>query len=76
VLTKGLALIVAGVLIGLLASVGLTRFLASQLWGISATDPWTFGAVAAVILVVGLAACALPARSATQVDPIIALRYE
>ena len=76
VLTKGLALIAAGVLIGLLASVGLTRFLASQLWGISATDPWTFGAVAAVILVVGLAACALPARSATQVDPIIALRYE
>jgi putative ABC transport system permease protein len=76
VLTKGLALIAAGVLIGLLASVGLTRFLASQLWGISATDPWTFGAVAAVILVVGLAACALPARSATRVDPIIALRYE
>ncbi len=76
VLTKGLALIAAGVLIGLLASIGLTRFLASQLWGISAVDPLTFGAVAAVILVVGLAACALPARSATQVDPIVALRYE
>jgi putative ABC transport system permease protein len=76
VLTKGLALIAAGILIGLLASIGLTRFLASQLWGISATDPWTFGAVAAVILVVGLAACAVPARSATKVDPIIALRYE
>jgi putative ABC transport system permease protein len=76
VLTKGLALIVAGILIGLLASAGLTRFLASQIWGISATDPWTFSAVAAVILVVGLAACALPARSATQVDPIVALRYE
>jgi putative ABC transport system permease protein len=76
VLTKGLALIAAGVLIGLLTSIGLTRFLASQLWGISATDPWTFGVVAAVILAVGLAACALPARSATQVDPIVALRYE
>jgi putative ABC transport system permease protein len=76
VLKKGLALIVAGVVIGLLASFGLTRFLASQIWGISATDPWTFAAVAAVILVVGLAACALPSRSATQVDPMVALRYE
>jgi putative ABC transport system permease protein len=76
VLTKGLTLIVAGVIIGLLASVGLTRFLASQLWGISATDPWTFGTVSAVILLVGLAACALPSHSATQVDPMVALRYE
>jgi ABC-type antimicrobial peptide transport system permease subunit len=76
VLKKGLTLIVAGIVIGLFASVGLTRFLASQIWGISATDPWTFGAVAAVILVVGLAACALPSRSATQVDPMVALRYE
>jgi putative ABC transport system permease protein len=76
VLKKGLALILAGILIGLLASVGLTRFLASQIWGVSATDPWTFATVAVVILVVGLAACALPARSATQVDPMVALRYE
>lgn len=76
VLKKGLTLIVAGIIIGLLASVGVMRFLASQIWGVSATDPWTFGAVAAVILVVGLAACALPSRSATQVDPMVALRYE
>jgi putative ABC transport system permease protein len=76
VLKKGLTLIVAGIIIGLLASAGLTRFLASQVWGISATDPWTFGTVAAVILVVGLAACALPSRSATRVDPMVALRYE
>ncbi len=76
VLKKGLALILTGILIGLLASVGLTRFLASQIWGISATDPWTFAVVAVVILVAGLAACALPARSATQVDPMVALRYE
>jgi putative ABC transport system permease protein len=76
VLSKGTRLIVAGLAIGLVASVGLTRFLSSEIWGISATDPLTFGVVAAVILVVGLAACALPARSATQVDPIIALRYE
>jgi putative ABC transport system permease protein len=76
VLKKGITLIVAGIIIGLLASAGLTRFLASQIWGISATDPWTFGAVAAVILVVGLAACLLPSRSATRVDPMVALRYE
>jgi putative ABC transport system permease protein len=76
VLKKGAALIVAGVVIGLLASAALTRFLASQIWGISATDPWTFGAVAILILVVGLAACALPSRSATRVDPMVALRYE
>jgi putative ABC transport system permease protein len=76
VLTKGLALIVAGILIGLVASFGLTRFLASQIWGISATDPWTFATVSIVILLVGLAACALPSRSATRVDPMVALRYE
>ena len=76
VLTKGLALIVTGIFVGLLASVSLTRFLASQIWGVSATDPWTFAAVAVVILVVGLAACALPSRAATQVDPMVALRYE
>ena len=76
VLTKGLALIVTGIFVGLLASVGLTRFLASQIWGVSATDPWTFAAVSVVILVVGLGACALPSRSATQVDPMVALRHE
>ncbi len=76
VLRKGAKLIVAGILIGLLASWGLTRFLASQIWGVSATDPWTFGAVALVILVVGLIACAVPSRSAMRVDPIVALRYE
>jgi len=76
VLRKGAKLIVAGIVVGLLASAGLTRFMASQIWGISATDPWTFGAVAIVILLVGLAACIVPSRSAMRVDPIIALRYE
>jgi ABC-type antimicrobial peptide transport system permease subunit len=42
----------------------------------SATDPWTFGAVIALILIVGVAACAVPARYATGVDPLVALRYE
>lgn len=76
ILTKGMRLVAAGMVIGCVASYGLTRFLASQIWGVSATDPWTFGTVAAIILTVGLAACLLPARRATQVDPLIALRYE
>jgi hypothetical protein len=76
VFRKGLALIAAGICIGLFASYALTRFLASQIWGVSATDPWTFGAVVALMVGVGLVACYLPARRATQVDPLVALRYE
>jgi len=76
ILTKGMRLVAAGMVIGCVASYGLTRFLASQIWGVSATGPWTFGTVAAIILTVGLAACLLPTRRATQVDPLIALRYE
>jgi putative ABC transport system permease protein len=76
ILTKGARLLGAGILLGLFASYGLTRFLASQIWGVSATDPWTFGAVAALLVAVGLGACFLPARRATRVDPLIALRYE
>jgi len=76
VLRKGFALLVVGISIGLLASLGLTRFLSSQIWGVSATDPWTFGAVAALVVGVGLAACYLPARRATEVDPLVALRCE
>ena len=76
VLRKGFALIIAGIAIGLFASYGLTRFLASQIWGVSATDPWTFGAVVALVVITGLAACLLPARRAASVDPLVALRYE
>jgi len=76
VLRKGFVLLAAGIAIGLFASYGLTRFLASQIWGVSATDPWTFGAVVALVVGVGLAACYFPARRATQVDPLVALRYE
>jgi ABC-type antimicrobial peptide transport system permease subunit len=76
VLRKGFELLAAGIAIGLFASYGLTRFLASQIWGVSATDPWTFGAVVALVVMTGLAACLLPARRAANVDPLVALRYE
>jgi predicted permease len=76
VLAKGLGLIAGGVAVGLLISLAVTRFLASEISGVSVTDRWTFGAVATIVTVVGLAACYFPARRATQVDPMIALRYE
>jgi putative ABC transport system permease protein len=76
VLSKGLALVIAGILIGLATSFVANRLLSSELWGVSASDPWTFSAVVAVVVAVGAAACLLPARRATRVDPLIALRYE
>jgi len=76
VLKKGMALIGAGILIGVLASFGLTRFLSSLLWGVSTTDPWAFAAAVVAILTVGSAACLLPARRAARVDPLVTLRYE
>lgn len=75
VLLTGFRLVVAGILIGLLASYALSRFLAGQISGVSATDPWTYAAVVAVVALVGLAACLLPARRAACVDPLVALRY-
>ena len=76
VLRKGFALLAAGICIGLFASFGLTQLLTSQIWGVSPTDPWTFGVVVALVVGVGLAACYLPAQRATRVDPLVALRYE
>jgi len=76
VLGKGLMLVAAGVAIGVLASLALTRLLASQLWGVSPTDRWTFAGVSAVLLVSGMAACFLPALRASRVDPTVALRHE
>ena len=75
-LLKGLRPIVAGVVIGLGASYGLTRVLASHIYGVTATDPWTFAGVVIVLMVVGVTACVLPARRAMRVDPLTALRYE
>src|SRR5258708_23746527 len=76
VLKKGLVLICTGIVIGVLASLGLTRLLASQLWGVSASDPWTFSVVVVSIIEVGLTACFFPAQKAAQVDTLITIRYE
>jgi ABC-type antimicrobial peptide transport system permease subunit len=76
VLTKGAALIAAGIALGLVVSFGLARFLESLLWAVSATDSLTFASVAVVLALAGPAACALPARRAAGVLPMVALRYE
>ncbi len=76
VLRMGLRLIVLGGVVGLLASFGVTRVLANQLWSISPRDPLTLGVVVAVVAIAGLTACYFPARRATKVDPMVALRYE
>jgi putative ABC transport system permease protein len=76
IIGQGLRLATTGIVIGLAASFGLTRLMASQLYGLSATDPWTFIGVSMVLLTVALAACFIPARRATRIDPVVALRYE
>ncbi len=76
VLKKGLLIIALGIIIGEVVSLALTRFVQSQIWGVSARDPLTFAAVLAVLVMVGIAACLVPARRATKVDPLVALRYE
>jgi putative ABC transport system permease protein len=74
VLRRGAFLILGGIAVGLAASIGLTRFLRSQIWGMSATDPWTFFSVLMVVILAGLAACFLPALRATRVDPLVIWR--
>ncbi len=73
---EGMKLAMTGGAIGILAGLTLTRGMASLLFGVTAHDPLTFGGVAVLVAAVSLAACYIPARRATRVDPIIALRYE
>jgi len=76
VVGKGLLLVGVGIGVGLGASFGAMRLLASELYGVKPTDPLTFASVVVVVTLVGVAACYLPARRATRVDPLVALRYE
>jgi putative ABC transport system permease protein len=76
ILRRGLMLIAIGILIGVFLSFSLTQFLASQTTGISVADPWTLAVVIVVLVVVGILACTSPARKATRVDPLVALRSE
>lgn len=76
VLTEGITLVGVGMLLGLLASAALTRVLQSVLYDVSATDPATFVGVALLLAAATLLACYIPARRATKIDPMVALRHE
>ncbi|HKT09957.1 MAG TPA: ABC transporter permease [Gemmatimonadaceae bacterium] len=76
VMRPGIALAASGVAIGVVASLALTRLIASLLFDVKPVDPVTFGAVAAVLLGVAVAACAVPARRASRVDPLVVMRSE
>jgi putative ABC transport system permease protein len=73
---QGLRLVAIGMVIGVVVSIQLTAAIEGFLWGVSSTDPLTFAAVLAVVAIIALIACYLPARRALRIDPIVALRSE
>jgi len=76
VLRRGITLTLIGVAFGVVATLGVTRLISSMIFGVSPYDPLTFVAVAAILSIVALLACYIPARRAMKVDPMVALRYE
>ena len=76
VIGKGMALTATGIIFGTIGAIGLTRVLQKLLFQISPTDPLTFGSVAALVSALTLVACYLPARRATRVEPMKALRFD
>jgi ABC-type antimicrobial peptide transport system permease subunit len=71
---RGLRPIAAGVVVGLGGSWWLSRVMANQIYGVATTDPWTFAGVALLLTAVAVLACVLPARRATRISPLVALR--
>jgi putative ABC transport system permease protein len=76
VVAQGLKLAIAGILFGVLASLGLARFIRTLLFGIEATDTWTFIGASVLLLAVAVAAAALPALRAARIPPVSALRSD